>query len=148
MAATDNRALKVMRVHFRRRALARTINPDRQALLSRSAARRPSGASVRRSPMRLLALALTLALTVALAGACGGAPSAPAAAPAAAPVPVVVEVASPGLLGRGVDAIGVIAARESVEIRPETSGVIQATSFEDGDVVKRGAVLARLCDAD
>ena len=98
--------------------------------------------------MRLLALALTLALTVALAGACGGNPTAPAAAPAAAPVPVVVEVASPGSLGRGVDAIGVIAARESVEIRPETSGVIQATSFEDGDVVKRGAVLARLRDAD
>lgn len=93
--------------------------------------------------MRLLALALTLALTPS----CGGS-APPAAAPAAAPVPVLIEVASPGSLDRGVDAVGVIAARESVEIRPETSGVIQSTSFEDGQEVKRGATLARLRDAD
>ena len=38
MAATDNRGVTVNRAHFRTRALARTVNPDRQALLSRSAA--------------------------------------------------------------------------------------------------------------
>lgn len=78
--------------------------------------------------------------------ACGG--GAPPAAPPPGPIPVVVEVAAPAALDRGVNAVGVVAARESVEIRPETSGVIQSTSFEDGATVKRGAVLARLRDAE
>lgn len=77
---------------------------------------------------------------------CGS--GAPAAPPAAAPVPVKVEVATPRSLDRIDEATGALEAEDSVELRPETSGIVASVSFKDGDVVKKGQVLVRLRDAD
>lgn len=45
-----------------------------------------------------------------------------------------------------VNAVGTLVADETVTLRPEISGQIVAVSFEDGDTVTAGTVLARLKD--
>lgn len=89
-----------------------------------------------------------LLLTLALA-ACGtgstAAPSAPAAPP---PAPVRVELAVANPLDQREQAVGVVATLDSVELRPETSGLVQAVLFTDGQAVRKGQVLVRLRDAD
>lgn len=89
-----------------------------------------------------------LILGVLLLASCGFAEAPKSGPPAAAPVPVRVEVAASALLERVVTAVGVVAALDSVEIRPETSGLVQEVRFTDGEEVRRGAVLVRLRGAD
>ncbi len=86
-----------------------------------------------------------LVLTLLLAGCAGTAPVAGTTPP---PAPVHVEVAAPTALDRVQSAVGVVVAVDSVEIRPEMSGLVQAVGFTDGQAVHRGAVLVRLRDAE
>ncbi|PPA73689.1 efflux transporter periplasmic adaptor subunit [Achromobacter spanius] len=70
----------------------------------------------------------------------------PAAAPAA---PVRVEVASVKEIpfARGLSAVGSLRSDESVVLRPEVVGRIQAIEFKEGQPVARGQVLIRLDDS-
>jgi membrane fusion protein (multidrug efflux system) len=84
-------------------------------------------------------------LLTALLGGCGGeTPS----APSPAPVPVRVEVASAASMGRFLEAVGVVAAVDSVEIRSEIVGLVESVHFTDGQAVRKGDPLVRLRDAD
>ncbi|MDX2167007.1 MAG: efflux RND transporter periplasmic adaptor subunit [Deltaproteobacteria bacterium] len=100
-------------------------------------ARLPIGA-----PSRLL-LALTLA---AAASGCGR--SADSATTKAGPPPVSVEVVAVPRepIVDIVDLVGQLEAEESVELKPETSGVVRSVAFEDGDEVAAGALLFELRD--
>jgi membrane fusion protein (multidrug efflux system) len=81
--------------------------------------------------------------------------AAPTTAATAAPAPakpaetVRVEVASvkPMQLSRGIAAVGSLRSDESVMLRPEVAGRIQAIEFKEGQPVERGQVLFRLDDA-
>lgn len=67
-----------------------------------------------------------------------------------APVETVrVEVApvKPLPLARGIAAVGSLRSDESVMLRPEVAGRIQAIEFQEGQPVERGQVLFRLDDA-
>ena len=86
----------------------------------------------------------TLALALLFTG-CGAEPG-PAAPPP--PPPVRVEIATPGGLDRRELAVGVVATPDSVELRAETAGLVQAVLFSDGQSVRKGQVLVRLRDAD
>lgn len=83
-----------------------------------------------------------LALLVSCAG------TTVATAPPAPAAPVHVEVATPRALDRVEEAVGVVSTMDSVEIRAETSGLVQGVYFTDGQAVRRGQVLVRLRDAD
>jgi membrane fusion protein (multidrug efflux system) len=85
-----------------------------------------------------------LFLTAFLAGCGGEAPT----APPPAPVPVRVETVSAAPLGRFVEAVGVVAAVDTVEIRSEVVGMVASVHFTDGQAVKKGDILVRLHDAD
>jgi membrane fusion protein (multidrug efflux system) len=63
-------------------------------------------------------------------------------------VPVRVEAVAPAALGRSVEAVGVVAAVDTVEIRAEMAGLVSSVEFTDGQHVKKGDVLVRLHDAD
>ncbi len=92
----------------------------------------------------LLALAILLA-ALAVLNACGGAPASPARS---GPPPVVVEVVPVGreTMVDIVDLVGQLEAEESVELRAETSGVLEHVAFEDGDQVAKGTLLLELRD--
>ena len=85
------------------------------------------------------------------AGAQGGPPAAVAAgakavaggAGAAPGAPVVVETHTVGTraLADDVSAVGSLVSNESVVLRPEVSGRIEAIRFRDGEAVRRGEVL-------
>ncbi|WP_332612137.1 efflux RND transporter periplasmic adaptor subunit [Achromobacter sp. ESBL13] len=81
----------------------------------------------------------------------GASPTVQAAAkPAAAPAaPVRVEVASVKEIpfARGLSAVGSLRSDESVVLRPEVVGRIQAIEFKEGQPVARGQVLIRLDDS-
>ena len=89
---------------------------------------------------------MSIVLFVTFLAACGGGGT--TAPPAAAPVPVRVETATPAALGRSVEAVGVVAAVDSVEIRSETVGLVASVHFTDGQAVRKGEPLVRLRDAD
>jgi len=91
---------------------------------------------------------LVAALLLTIAGCTSG--DAPAAAPAGGtpPAPVRVVVLSPEPLDRSEEAVGVVSTLDSVEIRPETSGLVASVHFADGERVRKGQVLVRLRDAD
>ena len=79
----------------------------------------------------------------------GCATSPPTPPPAAGtPAPVHVEVAAPRALDRVEEAVGIVSTMDSVDIRAETSGLVQAVHFVDGQAVRRGQLLVRLRDAD
>lgn len=65
----------------------------------------------------------------------------------AGPVPVKTLVVATTELPIEVSAVGTLLADESVDVRPEIAGQVVAVSFEDGDAVRAGDVLARLRDA-
>lgn len=81
----------------------------------------------------------------------GATPSAQnAAQPVAAPAaPVRVEVAAVKEIpfARGLSAVGSLRSDESVVLRPEVAGRIQAIEFKEGQPVTRGQVLIRLDDS-
>ena len=98
-----------------------------------------------RRPRRPHLIVLSLALA-AVPGACGT--PANSANPAAGPPPVAVEiVAVPReTIVDLVELVGQLEAEESVELRPDTSGVVRTVGFEEGDEVEAGALLFELRD--
>jgi membrane fusion protein (multidrug efflux system) len=77
-------------------------------------------------------------------------PTQSAARPVAAPAaPVRVEVATVKEIpfARGLSAVGSLRSDESVVLRPEVVGRIQAIEFKEGQPVTRGQVLIRLDDS-
>ncbi|MHB1374442.1 MAG: efflux RND transporter periplasmic adaptor subunit [Thauera sp.] len=80
----------------------------------------------------------------------GGAPQAGAPQQVAggggqgAPVAVEVAVVQTRALADDVSAVGSLVSNESVVLRPEVSGRIEAIRFRDGEAVRRGAVLIEL----
>jgi membrane fusion protein (multidrug efflux system) len=90
-----------------------------------------------------LLLSLTL---VAAAFGCGR--SANSETTKAGPPPVSVEVVSVPResIVDVIDLVGQLEAEESVELKPETSGVVKGVAFEDGDEVSAGALLLELRD--
>ena len=69
-------------------------------------------------------------------GAGGGGPG--------APVAVEVAVVQARTLADDVSAVGTLVSNESVVLRPEVSGRIEAIRFRDGEAVRRGAILVEL----
>ena len=78
------------------------------------------------------------ALTPAARGPGGG-----AGAPAA-PVVVEAHTVRTRVLADDVSAVGSLVSNESVVLRPEVSGRIEAIRFRDGEAVRRGAALIEL----
>lgn len=66
------------------------------------------------------------------------------------PPPAAVDVMIAGLdtVPQDIEVNGTVLAQESVELRPETSGRIIALEMEDGAVVSKGQLLARVNDAE
>lgn len=62
----------------------------------------------------------------------------------AAPVMVETQVVATRALADDVSAVGSLVSNESVVLRPEVSGRIEAIRFRDGEPVQRGAVLVEL----
>lgn len=78
-----------------------------------------------------------------------GDPAGPAAGPTAPPpVPVAVSVLAPQTFEVEERAVGVVVAPDSVELRPETSGLVRQVLFTDGQSVAKGAPLVRLVDGE
>lgn len=92
-------------------------------------------------------LASALALALALACACGG-ESGEEASDGGGPRPPAVEVVtlSPESFRERAALLGELRAVESVVLKSEISGVIEAIGFEEGDAVDRGTVLFQLRD--
>ena len=61
-----------------------------------------------------------------------------------APVAVEVAVVQARTLADDVSAVGTLVSNESVVLRPEVSGRIEAIRFRDGEAVRRGAILVEL----
>ncbi len=82
--------------------------------------------------------------------ACGeGSPTAPAPAAGGPPATVVrTQTIVARAWEEAITATGVVEVRDSVELRPETSGVIAELHFSDGATVKEGQLLVKLRDAD
>lgn len=98
------------------------------------------------APLLMRSLIAVTALPVLL-GSCG---KKNAAGPAGAPNPMdreqAVEVMPVTVMSlrETVGLVGSIAANESAELRPEIPGTIISIHFEEGTVVKQGALLAKL----
>jgi len=90
------------------------------------------------------AMSLRLAAALVLSGAVAVA-SANAAAQGRA-VPVQVETVKSGAVRDEVEVVGDLRADESVVIRPEIAGLLDAIHFEEGEAVKKGALLFSLDD--
>jgi len=60
------------------------------------------------------------------------------------PMPVEAEAVSMGTVNVELSAVGSLQANESVIIRPEISGRIQSIQFDEGQDVKKGAILVTL----
>ncbi len=88
-----------------------------------------------------------LLAAMAAAALLGGCSKEGAEAPPAMP-PVFVEttVVNPGPIRDFAALVGQIEAEESVEIRPEMSGVVAEILFEEGAFVQAGTLLVRLRD--
>ncbi len=92
------------------------------------------------SSVRLTALVLGTVTLMAVA-ACR--PAAPAGAPPPAR-PVEVAIVEDASLGEHVKMVGVLAAKDEVRLSFKTAGIIEAINVEEGSVVRRGQLLARL----
>lgn len=95
-----------------------------------------------------LVFATGLAALSLLGAACR--PSAGKASEAAGRPPQrveVVELAREDLL-ETLDVTGTIEANESVSIQPEIAGIVREIAFAEGQVVEKGALLARLDDSE
>ncbi len=60
------------------------------------------------------------------------------------PAPVEVVTAATGRVADQVEALGTLAANESVSVAPEVAGRITAFRFTEGETVEQGAVLVEL----
>lgn len=99
------------------------------------------------APLLMRSLLAITALPVLL-GSCGKKNEAAGAAGAPNPMdrvqPVEVMPVTVMSLKETVGLVGSIAANESAELRPEIPGVINSIHFEEGAVVKKGDLLAKL----
>jgi multidrug efflux system membrane fusion protein len=68
----------------------------------------------------------------------------PAAKAAAAPVPVTVAIASRGDLPVYLTGLGTVQASFTVGIRPQVDGKLEQVLFKEGDLVRKGDVLAKI----
>lgn len=75
-------------------------------------------------------------------------PAAPAGAPTSPTTTVKTVTIAASPWQEAITATGVIEVRDSVELRPEASGVIAEVAFSDGARVAQGQLLVRLRDAD
>ena len=107
--------------------------------------RRPPGAARRRIAPARLRCGIALA-TVALAAGCGDTGSPDEAALDAAPVTVEATRVDPENLRDVATFGGQLSAENSVQVKAETSGIIEAIRFEEGQQVARGDVLFQLRD--
>jgi membrane fusion protein (multidrug efflux system) len=89
---------------------------------------------------------LAAILSAVLLGGCSrGGAEAPAEAP---PVFVETAVVNARPIRDFAELVGQLEAEESVEIRPEMSGLVEEILFEEGAFVQAGALLVRLRDAE
>lgn len=97
--------------------------------------------------LQQLRLALCAALLIA-AGGCSR--SVPGAGKTAAPqaVDVVTAAATMQPLGIEIEAVGTARANEAVEVTSKTSNTVTAIRFEEGERVRKGAVLVELDSAE
>ena len=89
---------------------------------------------------------LVLAACGALAG-CGGGGQESSAQPSEAPADAVRVVTAPVVrkpLGVEIEAVGTAQANESVDVTSKTSNTVTAIRFDEGDLVRRGAILVEL----
>lgn len=63
-------------------------------------------------------------------------------------LPVSVKILKGESIQKKIKATGTVLADESVELTTETSGMITGIYFDEGDKVQKGALLARINDAD
>ncbi|GHU99184.1 MexH family multidrug efflux RND transporter periplasmic adaptor subunit [Bacteroidia bacterium] len=63
-------------------------------------------------------------------------------------VPVKVYIADYEYIDEGISVIGTLLANEEVDIASETSGKVDKILFEEGSMVKRGALLVKVDDRD
>ena len=80
----------------------------------------------------------------AVAPRVGALPQAAGGGGPGAPVAVEVAVVQARTLADDVSAVGTLVSNESVVLRPEVSGRIEAIRFRDGEAVRRGAILVEL----
>jgi len=111
-------------------------------------------------PLRIAAIAaillssaggLFLVLAPRSAGAGTPAPASGAARPGGtgtAPLRVRSVVVQPVAFDETVHATGSLRAEESVDLQPETSGKVVAIHFDEGTLVRAGALLVKINDAD
>jgi len=78
------------------------------------------------------------------AGGAGAPPQAAGGGGQGAPVTVEVAVVQARTLADDASAVGTLVSNESVVLRPEVSGRIEAIRFRDGEAVRRGAILVEL----
>ena len=95
----------------------------------------------RRRPPRALSAALLAAFAALLAGCSREAPAAAFERP---PAPVHVQAAVARDVPVYLDEIGHAAAKETVWVRPQVGGRVDAVHYEDGAEVKKGDVLVNL----
>jgi membrane fusion protein, multidrug efflux system len=97
--------------------------------------------------MAILKMIRSFLATIVAAALLGGCSKGGAEAPPPMP-PVFVETAvvNPGPIHDFAELVGQLEAEESVQIRPEMSGIIEEILFEEGAVVQAGALLVRLRD--
>ena len=103
----------------------------------------PWQAPLRRRPWRGTILLLPLAVV-----ACGSPAGAPRSSGGPPPVNVELAPVAQTAISDVVALVGQLEAEESVVLKPETSGVVQAVFFEDGDHVRAGQVLLQLRDGE
>jgi multidrug efflux pump subunit AcrA (membrane-fusion protein) len=104
---------------------------------------------------RTLVLLLALSASIASASSCGGSrakANANANQEAAPAAPAAVEVSTAPAVSRNlprfVEATGGLAADEQTDVAPTVAGRVVSIGVDLGSYVQRGAVLARLDDAD
>ena len=100
--------------------------------------------------MKLACPAFSVLAAIAALGlaACRPKPAAPTGASARAPQRVEVVELVRDDLRETLEVTGTLAANESVTLQPELSGLVREIAFTEGQRVEKGALLARLDDAE
>lgn len=92
---------------------------------------------------------IACALLLVLAG-CGGnqGPAAPGQTAQQRDPIVTTTIVASQMLGTQIEAVGTARANESVDVTSKTSNIVTAIRFDEGDFVRRGAVLVELDSAE
>jgi len=113
-------------------------NEIRGTFQRRCEERSDEATSTSRSPRPLRGLAMTVGLLLPALLACGKADTAPPPRP---PVPVTVAEARREAAPLDLAATGTVEAKSTVEVRSRVGGEVMRVHFNEGDEVRRGAVL-------